>query len=112
MNKAYAEDALVRPDSLGPIETDEDEVRLLNYLGELVDGTRWIYNESNRIVEAAGLAMNLIREKNREIMVAKSAYKARDDAIRKKSYDDGYRAGYKSGMKTGTEKIRRKAKGQ
>ena len=112
MNKDYAEDALVRPESLGPIETDEDEVRLLRYLSELVDGTKWIYNESNRIVEAAGLALNLICEKNRQIMVAKSTSAARDDSIRKKSYDDGYRAGYESGMKTGTEKIRRKAKEQ
>ena len=112
MNKSYAEDSLVRPENLGPIETDEDEVRLLRYLGELVDGTRWIYNESTRIVEAAGLALNLIREKNREIMVAKSASIARDDIIRKKAYDDGYQAGYESGMKTGTEKIRRKAKKQ
>ena len=112
MNKDYAEDALVRPDSLGPIETDEDEVRLLNYLGELVDGTRWIYNESNRIVEAAGLALNLIREKNRQIMIARPVSTARDDAIRKRFYDDGYKAGYESGMKTGTEKIRRKAKEQ
>lgn len=67
MNEAYAEDALVRPESIGPIETDDDEVRLLTYLGELADGTRWIYNESNRIVEAAGLALNLIREKNRRL---------------------------------------------
>lgn len=112
MNKDYAEDALVRPESLGPIETDEDEVRLLRYLGELVDGTRWIYNESNRIVEAAGLALNLIREKNRQIMVARSASIARDDAIRKKSYDDGYQAGYTNGMKAGVARGSRKAKEQ
>lgn len=109
MNKDYAEDALVRPESLGPIETDEDEVRLLRYLGELVDGTRWIYNESNRIIEASGLALNLIREKNREIMVAKSASTARDDAIRKKSYDDGYKAGYESGMKAAAARGQRNA---
>lgn len=109
MNKAYAEDSLVRPESLGPIETDEDEVRLLNYLGELVDGTRWIYNESNRIVEASGLALNLIREKNRQIMVARWASTARDDAIRKKSYDDGYKAGYESGMKAAAARGHRNA---
>ena len=109
MNKDYAEDALVRPESLGPIETDEDEVRLLRYLSELVDGTRWIYNESNRIVEAAGLALNLIREKNRQIMVARSASIARDDAIRKKSYDDGYKDGYKSGMKSAAARGHRNA---
>lgn len=109
MNKAYAEDALVRPESLGPIETDEDEVRILRYLGELVDGTRWIYNESNRIIDAAGLALNLIREKNREIMVAKSASTARDYAIRKKSYDDGYEAGYESGMKAAAARVQRNA---
>ena len=110
MNKDYAEDSLVRPESLGPIETDEDEVRLLNYLGELVDGTRWIYNESNRIAEAAGLALNLIRKKNREIMVARSASTARDDAIRKKAYDDGYHTGYESGMKAAAARGPRNAK--
>lgn len=109
MNKAYAEDSLVRPESIGPIETDEDEVRLLNYLGELVDGTRWIYNESNRIVEAAGLALNLIREKTRQIMVAKSASTARDDTIRKQSYDDGYQAGYENGMKASAARGHRNA---
>lgn len=112
MNEAYAEDSLVRPESLGPIETDEDEVRLLNYLGELVDGTRWIYNESNRIVEAAGLALNLIREKNRKIMVARSESAARDDAIRRDAYDNGYRTGYESGMKAGAARERRKSKEQ
>ena len=45
MNKDYAEDSLVQPESLGPIETDEDEVRLMTYLGEIADGTRWIYKE-------------------------------------------------------------------
>lgn len=99
MNKDYAEDSLVRPESLGPIETDEDEVRLMTYLGEIADGSRWIYTESHRIVEAAGLALNLIRKKNREIMIARSASAVRDDVIRKKYYNDGYRAGYKSGMK-------------
>lgn len=112
MNKEYAEDAFVRPESLGPIETDEDEVRLLIYLGELVDGTRWIYNESNRIAEAAGLALNLIREKNRDLMVAKSESSARDEAIRRDAYDNGYRAGYESGMKAGAARARRKSKEQ
>lgn len=112
MNKAYAEDALIRPDSLGQIETDEDEVRLINYLGELVDGTRWIYNESNRIVEATGLALNLIREKNRELMVSRSESAARADAIRRNAYDNGYRAGYESGMKAGAARARRKAQEQ
>lgn len=109
MNKDYAEDTLVRPESIGPIETDEDEVRLLRYLGELVDGTRWIYNESNRIVEAAGLALNLIREKNRQIMIARPVSTARDDAIRKRFYDDGYKAGYESGMKAAAARGHRNA---
>ena len=112
MNKDYAEDSLVRPESLGPIKTADDEVRLLTYLGELVDGTKWIYNESNRIVEAAGLALNLIREKNRQIMVARSESAARDDAIRRDAYDNGYRTGYESGMKAGAARERRKSKEQ
>ena len=112
MNEAYAEDALVRPESLGPIETDEDEVRLITYLGEMDDGTRWIYNESNRIVEAAGLALNLIRDKNRQIMVARSESEARDDAIRRNAFDNGYRAGYESGMKAGAARALRKAQEQ
>lgn len=63
MNKAYAEDSLVRPDCLGPIETDEDEVRLMTYLGEIADGTLWIYTESHSLVEAAKLSLNLLQEK-------------------------------------------------
>lgn len=109
MNEAYAEDALIRPESLGPIETDNDEVRLLNYLGELADGTRWIYNESNRIVEAAQLALELIREKNRQIMVARSESAQRDEFIRRCAYDKGYSAGHESGMKAGAARDRRKA---
>ena len=110
MNKDYAEDFLVRPEILGPIETDEDEVRLLNYLGELADGTRWIYNESNRIAEAATLALNLIRAKNRELAIAKSELSRSNEAARKQAFQDGYNAGYESGMKAGILRAERKAK--
>lgn len=112
MNEAYAEDVLTKPETIGPIETDEDEVRLLTYLIELADGTRWIYNESNRIVEAATLALNLINEKNRQIMVARSESAERDEFIRRCAYDKGYSAGYESGMKAGAARGRRKAKVQ
>lgn len=110
MNKEYAEDSLVRPESLGPIETDEDEVRLLNYLGELADGTRWIYNESNRIVEAATLALNLIRAKNRELAIAGAERSRAAEAARKQAFQDGYNAGYESGMKVGVTRAERKSR--
>lgn len=67
----------------------------------------------NRVeASAAGLALNLIREKNRQIMVERSESAARDDAIRRDSYDNGYRAGYESGMKAGAARARRKAQEQ
>lgn len=67
-----------------------------------------IHDEPGQI--AAGLALNLIRKKNRQIMVARSASTARDDAIRKKSYDDGYQAGYENGMKDAAARGPRNAK--
>lgn len=109
MNIEYAEDSLVRPDCLGPIETDEDEVRLMAYLGAIADGTIWIYTESNRLVEAAQLSLNLIQEKNREIMIARQEQAELDEAIRRRGYDEGYKAGYASGKKAGAARERRKS---
>lgn len=109
MNIDYAEDSLVRPDCLGPIETDEDEVRLMTYLGEIADGTLWIYTESHRLIEAAQLSLNLLQEKNREIMIARSKREERDEAIRRRGYDEGYKAGYTSGKKAGAARERRKS---
>lgn len=110
MNKDYAEEALIRPDCLGPVESDYDEVRLMTYLGEIADGTRWIYTESHRIVEAAGLALNLLRAKNGELAIAKSELSRSNEAERKKAFQDGYNAGYESGMKAGILRAERKAK--
>lgn len=109
MNRDYAEEVLTQPENLGPIETDEDEVRLMNYLGEIADGTLWIYTESHRLVEAAQLSLNLIQEKNREIMIARSKRAERDEAIRRRGYDEGYKAGYTSGKKAGAARERRKS---
>lgn len=109
MNRDYAEEALRQPENLGPIETDEDEVRLMEYLGAIADGTLWIYTESNRLVEAAQLSLNLIQEKNREIMIARHEQAERDEAIRRRDYDEGYRAGYASGKKVGAARERRKS---
>lgn len=110
MNKDYAEDTLVRPDCLGPIETDEDEVRLMDYLGEIANGTRWIYTESHRIVEAAGLALDLLREKNAELALAKAGMGRDREADRKNGFRDGYNSGYEDGMKAGIRRERREAK--
>ena len=112
VNKDYAEDSLVRPESLGPIETDEDEVRLLTYLGELADGTRLVFNETNRIAEVAKLVRTLIQRKNLEILVAEStAYKQYLNEL-VEGRKVAYQIGYERGMKAGATRARRKAKEQ
>lgn len=109
MNRDYADEVLKHQDNLGQIETDEDEVRLMAYLGAIADGKLWIYTESHRLVEAAQLSLNLLQKKNREIMIARSKRAERDEEIRRNGYDEGYKAGYASGKKAGAARERRKS---